>query len=420
MSLDNAAKIFPASRRRNWSNVFRLSATLKEKVDVQALQNALDATVKRFPSIAVRVRTGFFWYYLEQLPEAPRIEDEKPFPLARMPFDGIKKCAFRVLVYENRIAVEFFHALTDGTGALIFLKTLVAEYIFRKYGVRVPCTDGILDIHAEPDKKELEDSFFKYAGKTKASRSDTDAYKIKGTKDTDGFRTDTTFILDADSIVSKAKKYGVTVTVFLVSALIAATAEVQKKSVANTKKHKPVKICVPVNLRNMFESNTLRNFMLYAIPGIDPRLGEFEFDEICKTVHHQLRLQVTEKNMSALIAKNISCEKIMLIRAVPLFLKNIIMKAIFNTVGERKSCFTFSNMGAVRTPEEFAKHVDRLDFVLGVQSSSPYNTAAITYGGKLNINIIRNISEPLLEKELYEVFKKLGIKPTVESNTREK
>lgn len=71
LRLDNAAKIYPAARRRNWNNFFRLSATLDEAVDREVLQSALDVTVRRFPSIAVRLRRGAFWYYLEQLQKAP-------------------------------------------------------------------------------------------------------------------------------------------------------------------------------------------------------------------------------------------------------------------------------------------------------------------------------------------------------------
>ena len=52
MRLDNAAKIYPAARRQNWSNVFRVSVTLKETVDKEVLKSALDVTIRRFPSIA--------------------------------------------------------------------------------------------------------------------------------------------------------------------------------------------------------------------------------------------------------------------------------------------------------------------------------------------------------------------------------
>lgn len=418
MTLDNAAKIFPAARRRNWSNVFRLSATLTEEVDREVLQSALDVTVRRFPSIAVRLKTGFFWYYLEEIPKAPDIMDEKPYPLSRMMFDDIQKCAFRVIVYQKRIAVEFFHALTDGNGGLVFLKTLVSEYCYQKYGTKVPHGNGVLDRLEEPDESELEDSFFKYAGPKAASRADTNAFKLSGTRELDGFKTNTTFRISAAHVVEEAKKRGVTVTAYLVSALILASARVQEGVVRNPVKRKPIKVLIPVNLRKMFPSETLRNFVLYATPGIDPALGSYTFDEICGIVHHQMQLQITQKNMAAMIATNVGNEKPLLLRMTPLFIKNIVMKLIFNAVGERKSCFSFSNLGVVQMPSEFTEHVERLDFVLGVQSNAPYNTSAITYGGTLNLNIIRNIKEPLLERALGDVFRELGLRFCAESNSR--
>ncbi len=418
MSLDNAAKIFPAARRRNWSNVFRLSATLYQDVDREVLKRALDVTINRFPSIAVRIKTGFFWYLLEEIPFAPGIIDEKPYPLSRMVFDDIRKCAFRVIVYKKRIAVEFFHALTDGNGGLVFLKTLVAEYIYQKYGVTVPCGDGILDRREAPREEELEDSFLKNAGAVAASRKDTDAFRIKGKREVDGFKTNTTFIFDADKVVEKAKEKGITVTAYMTAAMIVAVIRVQEQKIKKRKKRLPVKVLLPVNLRKMFGSKTLRNFVLYATPGVDPRLGDYTFDEICDIVHHQMQLMITEKNMAAMMATNVNDEKPLFLRMTPLFIKNIVMKLIFDAVGEKKSCFSFSNLGVCRTPEEFSRFVERIDFVIGVQASAPYNLSAITYNGKLNLSVIRNIENPVLECQLYRVFRELELYPVAESNMR--
>jgi len=418
MSLDNAAKIFPAARRRNWSNVFRLSATLYEPIDRNLLQVALDVTVRRFPSIAVRVKTGFFWYYLEEIPQAPKIIDEKPYPLARMMFDDIRKCAFRVIYYENRIAVEFFHALTDGNGGLIFLKTLVSEYLYQKYGVKVPLGNGVLDRLEEPTAEETEDSFFRYAGPKNASRKDTTAFKLTGTRIPDGFKTNTTFMLSAEEITKRAREKNVTVTAYLAAAMIMATLGIQEERVKKQHKRRPVKILIPVNLRKLFPSKTLRNFALYASPGVDPTLGNYTFDEVLKIVMHQMQLMITEKNMAAAIATNINSEKPIFIKATPLFLKNIILKTVFNLVGERKSCFSLSNLGLVSMPKEFTDYVERMDFVLGVQAAAPYNTGVITYNGTLYLNIIRNIEEPILESALYRVFKDLGIHVKAEGNVR--
>ncbi len=122
MRLDNAAKLYPAVRTKNWCNVFRLSITLNENIDPDVLQKALNVTVGRFPSIAVRLCKGFFWYYLEEIESAPAVIPDRPYPCGKMTADDMKRCAFRVLYYKKRIAVEFFHSLTDGNGGLIFLK----------------------------------------------------------------------------------------------------------------------------------------------------------------------------------------------------------------------------------------------------------------------------------------------------------
>ena len=49
--LDNAALIFPAVRRRDWTNAFRVSATLNETVRPEILQRAVAMLLPRFPSV---------------------------------------------------------------------------------------------------------------------------------------------------------------------------------------------------------------------------------------------------------------------------------------------------------------------------------------------------------------------------------
>lgn len=420
MALDNAAKIFPASRSRTWSNIFRISATLDEEIDREALRVALEVTVRRFPSVAVALREGFFWYYLEQIRELPEILDEKPYPLARMTMKDLRKCAFRVLVYKNRLAVEFFHALTDGNGGLIFVKTLTAEYLYQKYGTRVPTGDGIFDRLEAPTPAELEDSFVKHSGKYSASRKDTNAFIIEGKREPDGFRTNTTFVIDPEFVRTEAKKRGVTVTAYMSAMLILAAGRVQQDRVKNPARYKPIKVFVPVNLRKMFDSQTMRNFILYAMVGIDPRLGEYSLDDLCQIVAAQMKQQMTKRNMQAMIRTNVASELNPLIQIVPLFLKNVIMKAIFNAVGEKKSCFSFSNLGLVKAPEEYAERVKRMDFVLGSQAAAPYNVSALTYGGKMYLNVTRNAREPALEEKIYQLLREMGVPHSIESNTRER
>lgn len=416
MRLDNAAKIYPAARNQNWSNVFRLSATLREPVDVEIMQSALDVTVRRFPSIAARLRKGVFWYYLQQLEQAPVIRQENSYPLTKMSRKEARKCALRVIVYEKRVAVEFFHSLTDGTGGLTFLKTLVAEYLQQRYGVSIPAEQGVLGRLEEPSEAELEDSFQKYAGQYNASRKEDDAWRLTGTPEQDGFLNLTCFTLPSELVRKKAKQYGVTVTAFLCAVMMQAIQQIQTELVPNRRRRKAVKVQIPVNLRNMFPSKSLRNFALYTTPQIDPKLGEYEFSEICKIVHHWMGLEITPRKMAMMIAANVSSERIIAVKLMPLFIKNFVMKMVFLAVGERKSCLSLSNLGNVRLPEVMESYVERLDFILGVQATAPYNCGVVTYGDKMYVNFIRNTREPRLESAFYRVLQELELPAEVGSN----
>ena len=416
MRLDNAAKIYPAARRQNWSNVFRMSATLKEEVDTQVLRSALDVTVRRFPSIAARLRRGMFWYYLEELSAAPELSEESAYPLVRMSNKETSKCALRVIVYKKRIAVEYFHSLTDGTGAMIFLKTLVAEYLEQKHGIRIPATDGILARLDEPSEEEMEDSFLKYAGDVSASRQESDAWSLGGTVEPAGFLHLTCFKIPTEKVLEAAHKYNVSLTAFLCAAVMKALQTLQSERVPNRKKRKSIKVLLPVNLRKIFPSKTLRNFAFYTTPEIETRLGEYSFEEICKIVKNHMGLDVTEKQMRKKITTNVDSERAFIIKIAPLAIKNIVMRLVFDAVGERKSCLTISNLGAVTLPEIMTPYVDRMDFILGTQATAPYNCGVISYNGTLYINFIRDIREPWLEAKFHEVLREMEIVAEVESN----
>ena len=418
MKLDNAAKIYPAAKRRNWNNFFRISATLTEPVDTAVLRSALDVTARRFPSIAVRLRRGVFWYYLEQIPHPPAIQEEKSCPLAHVPFHEVRQCAFRVLVYHNRFAVEFFHALTDGTGGLTFFKTLLAEYLSQKHSLTIPAGDGVLGRLEEPDEEELEDSFLRYAGSVKASRRESTAWHLTGTPEKDGFKDLVTMMVPADALRRCAKAHGVTVTELVCAAMMQAICRLQAEKVPQRRLRKPVKVLLPVNLRNLFPSRTLRNFASYITPEVDPRMGDYTFDEICAAVHHRMGLENNPQTMRAKFATNVASEQSPLLRVMPLFIKNLAMKAVFDTVGECKSCLCLSNLGVVHLPEVMAPYVERMDFIIGVQAKAPHNCGVLTWNGTAYINCIRSIQEPELELHFYRVLHQLGLPVRVESNQR--
>jgi len=418
LKLDNAAKIYPPARTRGWAAMFRLSVTLTEPVDPVVLARAQRNVLKRFPAFAVRLRRGLFWYYLERMDGAPELQQDVGNPLVRMDLRENGRFLYRVRYHGRRIAVEFFHALTDGTGALTFLMTLAAEYLRLKEGVRIPAGGPVLDARDAPSPEEMEDSFLKYARGAGRSRRERPAYHVSGTPDHRHFLNITTGILPVKAVADAAKSHGVSVTAFLTSVLILCLQQIQRAESSPQKAKLPVKVMLPVNLRRFYGSKTLRNFASYLNVGVMSEYGEYTFEEILNEVKHTLGLEISEKGLNARMSANVNAERNPVIRGMPLFVKAPFLKAMFKLQGDRYCTTTLSNLGEVTLPEAMRPFVSRIDFLLGTPYRNPVICGVVSYGGSLHITFSRAIREAFVERAFFTTLVKMGIPVRVESNQR--
>lgn len=416
--LDNAAKIYPPAQTKHWMAMFRLSATLAEQVDVQILEQALYSTLQRFPSFACRLRSGLFWYYFEHIDGIPPIEKDVRNPMAHIRMKENKHFMFRVRYYENRIAVEYFHALTDGTGGLTFLLSLVREYLRIRYDANIPTGRFLLDTEDLPTADEYEDSFLKFARKETISRAEEAAYHPCGTALPLHQVLLTSGTVPTDRLIELAKSYHVSVGVFLTAVLIQSIAQKQKTESTKAKRRLPIKVSVPVNLRRFYPTNTLRNFALYVNPGIQSRLGEHSFEEILVQVKSLMDAQITEKQLNGRFSENVATERNLLIRLAPLFIKKPLLRFFRYWQGDRYISTTLSNLGNVDLPEEMSTYVKRLDFLLGQSSDQRTVCACISYGNQTVLNFSRTFAEPDIERGFFTALVRMGIPVKIESNGR--
>ena len=419
MRLDNAALIFPVIRKRRWVNVFRVSATLTEAVEPELLQQAVADLAPRFPSMYVRLKTGLFWHYLEGVPTPPTVREDYAYPLTLMQEKELHSCCLRVMYFQDRIAVEFFHSLTDGTGGMVYLKTLAARYLTLKHGVEIPAEEGVLDWRAEPSAEELEDSFVRHTNGVVLNDREPDALRLRGSYEPD-FLYLTTGVCPTETLREAAHRCGVTVTVFLAAVMEESILRYQAERCPERKKRKPVKVTVPVNLRRLYGSKTLRNFVLTLNTGVDTRMGDYTLEEICKRIAAQLAAEATPQQMAGRIAANVTPQEIPVIRMTPLFLKILVMRIVYAQRGECKGCINMSNLGQLRLPAAMAPFVRRMEFIIGPQRSYPNNCSVATFGGETYINMIRNIRESELERRFFSRLVELGVPVLIESNAKSK
>ena len=415
--LDNAALIFPAVMRKNWNNVFRVSVTLKDQVDPETLSRAASDLVKRFPTVFVRLRTGFFWYYLETLNEAPPVEEDYAWPLTPMTRRKLKKCCIRILYYQNRIAVEFFHSVTDGTGGMAFLQNLTARYLALKEGIDIPPGGNIVDPAETPKAEETRDCFQLCGAEVSVSRREENAYRLRGNPEEDFFRHIVTGIVPTETLLEKAHAEKVTVTAYL-SAVMAEAVLARQKKDPEPGRRGHIKITVPVNLRKTFGMNTMRNFTLAVNIGFDPRLGEYSHEEICRLMYHQLAAETIRQKMAGRVTTNVELQRSVPLRLIPLPVKTLAMRLVYALSGESKGCLNISNMGQVSVPDSIGKYIERFDFVIGVQYSYPNNCSVVSWQGKTYISMIRGIRDSELERLFFTRLVEEGIPVEIESNRR--
>ena len=412
--LDNAAKIFPGQSTDTWSNIFRFSIQLKEKVNPDLLSEALERILPRCPSFDVCIKKGFFWYYFEKNPNGPPdVMPDISNPFHRVKFNENKRYLFRVYYYRNKISVDFFHALTDGRGSSFFVCTLAAEYL-RLCGYEIPCKDAVLDINEEPKEEELEDSFKKYASsKGKVERSGRRVYHYRGTRMPDHRVNITSGIMSIEEIKHVAKSKGATVTELIESVLLYVMYLKQKEE--SPAKQKEVSVQIPVDLRNVFPSHTLRNYSLTYIVRLDPNLGEYTFDEILnhlKTYIHHIH---NEKYLRAMTTSNLKIENSVL-KYFPLAVKDLGIGIAFMITGEQTTSVLGSNLGVVKIPEEMQRHVERMYFMAGPGVLNGARCGAVGYNDTFTLTFADIYKESDIEREFFTQLVKMGIHVKIESN----
>lgn len=409
--LENSAIIYPSCKTRKYAVVYRMSLTLDKPVDPELLGDALKAVIHRFPSFRFTLKRGLFWWYLQRLENAPELSRSG----ALKPFD-IKKNGgymFKMSCSGTRIDLDVFHALTDGTGSMTFLASVVAEYL--KICGAKPAEYGrwVLNPDDEPVEEEIEDGFDSFSGTKGALDSEHKAYHMPGTEERPGLLNSLGVSLQLSQLQEKAREYDCTITEFLTALMLVSMQEVRAKDPA-ARKYPDLRMEVPVNLRPIFGSKTLRNFSSYVYIGLDLTYGEFSLDQAVKEVKLQKRLQMQRGRLTRRIAANVQLEDNFAIRCIPLFIKKPVINFINQLKGDNYASYTFSNLGNLELPEGIREHVTDAHFVLGRTRKRSGSCACVSIGDRLNLDFSRKIAEDDFERIFVRRLRELGIWSSVQ------
>jgi hypothetical protein len=414
-ALDNAASIMPAVTNEIITSLFRFEAELDEPVDVETVKGALELTVQRMPYFNVTLRRGLFWYYFEPCGSLPPVYPDSPSPCQQWDIHRHGTRMFRVRCDQNRIAAEFSHAMTDGTGGMSFFKTLLANYFTLK-GIDpgVPLGEGewcdiLVPTSRRIPPEEFEDAYQRYFPKgLPFPEKSPKAFHFRSKSLPKGQYRVISGVLSTAEVLAEAKRRHVSLTELLVA--IYLDALLQMWHATKPLPRAPfVTVEVPINLRTLFPSRTFRNFSLFVLVGEDMRLGMRSFEELVQRTHYQMKLEYDRMSIAKHLSRNAGSARNLAVRMVPLWIKDVFARMLFIKFGECMLSGFISNLGQIAMPPGFAPHIRTFGFIPAPSLTTMTNASVMSWNDTLFIDFGSLAQSRDLERLFFRRLRSLGL-----------
>lgn len=409
--LDNTAHLFPAIAGENMSNVYRICVTLTELVDPELLQLALDIVLPKFDGFNVRMRKGVFWYYFEENGKpAPKVVEETNFPCRYIYPNQNNGYLFQVTYYKYRINLEVFHVLTDGMGGINFLRELTYQYLRMRHE---ELGGQVSDALASDTSLNREDSFLKnYKQAAKSGYQKQKAFLIRGEKLRKGEFGVMHVYTKIPELKAVCRQYGVSINEYLVGAFVWS---VYTECLKGMPSKLPIRVAVPVNLRPYFGSNTTKNFFVMVSAVFHPVKESYTFEEVLQTIRESLRSQVNKENLERLFSYNVSNEKVWIARAVPLGIKNIAMRYVYNASALANTS-TVTNIGNVPIAEPYQPYIEMFHAFLAMSKGQNIKGTVCSYQDTIGFSFSYILKDVSVQRAFCRRLAADGINVEVESN----
>lgn len=409
--LDNTAHLFPVIAGESMSNVYRISVTLNEKILPGYLQEALDKVLPWFEVFKVRLRKGVFWYYFEDNKKpAPRVEEERTYPNQFIAPNKNNNYLFRVSYYQCRINLEVFHVLTDGMGGINFLRELTYQYLRIAHPQLLTEVEDALCSDTSLNK---EDSFVKNYKKSHAKSYKTRrAYLIKGEKLKPLELGIVHGYLPVGQLKAAAKKHGLSINEYLVAVFMFS---VYQECLHGAAFRRPISVAVPVNLRPYYHSITTKNFFVMVSAVFEPVKEHYTFGEIAAITAESLRSQINPESLEHIFAYNVSNEKNLMLRAVPLFLKNIVIKWVYRTSALANTS-TITNIGSIGIREEYRPYIKGFHAFLSMSKGQSIKGCICSYEDTLVFTFSSTLTDVSVQRGFFRKLAEEGVEVAIETN----
>ncbi|MCR5654727.1 MAG: hypothetical protein K6G07_03685 [Lachnospiraceae bacterium] len=411
--LDNTALLFPVIANESMTNVYRISAVMRDDVERILLQEAVEMVLPKFSVFRMSLKAGLFWYYFEENRKpVPPVRQEYSYPGAYINKSQNNNYMFRVTYYGRRINLEVFHALTDGFGGVIFLKEIVYQYLRLRYPKELSAEENRISSDIFLDTEDSYIKNYKKPGKERKKYKSGKAFTMRGEK-LPGDAVGLVHVkLPISDIKQVTKKYDTTINSFLVGVYVYAIYRAYR---GRGKDDEPIVCCVPVNLRPFYDSHTMKNFFAMVNAEFMPEEREYSFEEVLTIVKNCLNEQIKKENLDDIIAYNVSNEENFIMRLVPLAIKNFAIRRVYES-SSHNTTTTLTNIGSIQLREPYRPYVENFSCMLSMSAGQNMKIGVCSYNDSLNLTFTSILRDTSVQKLFCQTLTGEEIRVAVETN----
>ena len=124
---------------------------------------------------------------------------------------------------------------------------------------------------------------------------------------------------------------------------------------------------------------------------------------------------MTKENLEKLFSYNVSNELNVMLRAVPLFLKKMAMKQVYNASAKANTT-TVTNLGILKTSDPYSDYIDRFQAILSMSKGQNMKITVCSYKDTLVLTFSSCLKNSNIQKTFFRKLAEDGIDVTVETN----
>ena len=178
---------------------------------------------------------------------------------------------------------------------------------------------------------------------------------------------------------------------------------------------KPIRVAVPVNLRPYFDSDTTKNFFIMVSAEFAPKKESYTFEEIVNIIKESLHSQMDKEHLEDLFSYSVSNQMNVFLRPVPLFIKNLAMRAVYSKSAVANTS-TITNIGNIKVDEKYQPYIEQFHAFIAMSKGQSLKGTICSYGDTLAFTFSSIFAEATVQKAFFRKIAEDGVDVSIETN----